>query len=102
MNDNVWLIILGMTLVTYIPRMAPMVLVEAERLPDAVTRMLKNIPYAALGALIFPGILSVDQNIWFGVIGGIIAAMVAFSGAHLVVVVLASVGVLTVLNLGVF
>jgi branched-subunit amino acid transport protein len=102
-NYNVWVLILGMALVTYIPRMAPMVMIDAERLPKHLVRMLKNIPYAALGALIFPGILTVDQNIWFGIVGGVIAGLIALSGAHLVVVVIGTVLSLTsLLKIGVF
>ena len=68
MYGNMWFLILGMAMVTYIPRMAPLVMINAEKLPGPLVRMLKNIPYAALGALIFPGILTIDQNIWLSLI----------------------------------
>ncbi|HDQ14702.1 MAG TPA: AzlD domain-containing protein, partial [Sediminispirochaeta sp.] len=74
MNYSVWLLIFGMALVTYIPRLLPFVLIDKEKLPPRLVRMLKNIPYAALGALIFPGILTVDENVWLGVVGGLVAA----------------------------
>lgn len=103
MAYNVWILILGMTLVTYIPRMAPLVLIRADKLPGHLVRMLKNIPFAALGALIFPGILTVDDSIWFGIIGGVAAGLIALSGAHLVVVVIGTVTLLSsLLKIGVF
>ena len=103
MEYNAWILILGMTLVTYIPRMAPLVMIRADKLPSRLVRMLKNIPFAALGALIFPGILSVDDSVWFGIIGGVAAGLIALSGAHLVVVVIGTVTLLSsLLKIGVF
>ena len=99
MNSTVWIIILGMTLVTYIPRMLPLVALDAEKIPPALARMLRNIPYAALGALIFPGILGIHDQLWYGLVGGIVAVGVAYTGAHLIVVVLSSVAVLSALAL---
>jgi len=103
MNFEIWLLIFGMAAVTYIPRLLPFVALDAEKLPPPLVRVLKNIPYAALGALIFPGILMVDQNVWFGIVGGLVAGLIAYTGAHLIIVVLGSVLCLTsLLQLGVF
>ena len=99
MNSTVWIIIFGMTLVTYIPRMLPLVVLDAEKIPPFLARMLRNIPYAALGALIFPGILGIHDQLWYGLVGGIVAVGVAYTGAHLIVVVLSSVVVLSALAL---
>ncbi|HYE12332.1 MAG TPA: AzlD domain-containing protein [Patescibacteria group bacterium] len=52
------LLIIAMGLVTYIPRMLPMVLLNGVKLPARLKTFLGYIPFAALGALIFPGILS--------------------------------------------
>lgn len=79
MTSNLILIILGMSVVTLIPRWLPVFFVGRFKLPNWVNQWLNNIPYAALGALIFPGILSVDKGIpGIGLVGGIIAASFAF------------------------
>lgn len=91
MNNSIWFIILGMAIVTYIPRLLPFVFLNPETIPPFLQRILKNVPYAALGALIFPGILLIQENIWFGIAGGLVALIVAYLGAPLVMVVLSAV-----------
>src|SRR5699024_42305 len=54
----IWVIIIGMSLVTMIPRVIPTFIVDKLRFRDWINRWLNAIPYAALGALIFPGVLS--------------------------------------------
>ncbi len=80
-------VIIGMALVTYIPRMIPMVILKDIELPLVVTRFLKYVPYAALGALIFPGILTSTGSIESALAGGTIAIILAFYRTNLVVVI---------------
>lgn len=54
---NLIYLVLAMALVTYIPRMLPLVLLQSVSLPQYLKRFMMFIPYAALGALIFPGVL---------------------------------------------
>lgn len=54
-SEIVWMII-GMGLVTYIPRMLPLAVFHRVKLPPFLQGVLKNVPYATLGALIVPGI----------------------------------------------
>ncbi|WP_202080980.1 AzlD domain-containing protein [Caldalkalibacillus salinus] len=69
----IW-VIFGMFIVTYIPRMLPMVLTKDIAFPPLLERWLQYIPYAALGALIFPGVLEVDtEHKWIGLIGAVVA-----------------------------
>ena len=91
-----WGVIAGMALVTYIPRSAPMVALRAEKLPPRVVRMLKNIPYAVLGALIFPGILHFGEHVLYGIVGGLVAVAISLLDLHLVLVVLSAVAAVTV------
>ncbi|MHC1684424.1 MAG: AzlD domain-containing protein [Clostridiaceae bacterium] len=56
--NSVFLLILGMTVVTYIPRLIPFLMISDRKLPKAVDRFLTFIPYTALGALIIPGVFS--------------------------------------------
>ncbi|AQQ53934.1 AzlD domain-containing protein [Planococcus lenghuensis] len=89
-----WWMILGMAIVTYIPRAIPLTFLEGRELPKPVQNVLRNIPYAVLGALIFPAIFFIQENIWFGVIGATAAFGLAFSGANVMIVVLGSIAVL--------
>lgn len=93
--EIIWMII-GMGLVTYIPRMLPFVLFKGKELPAFLQGFLKNVPYAILGALIFPGILLIQKDIWYGVIGAAAAFIAAFLGANVIIVVLGSIAVLAV------
>lgn len=67
-------LIAGMMLATYLPRLLPFTLLEGKTLPERLRRFLKLIPYAALGALIFPGILTATpQAPLAGILGGLAA-----------------------------
>ncbi|MCK5767866.1 MAG: AzlD domain-containing protein [Candidatus Atribacteria bacterium] len=57
MNSQL-LLILGMMFVTYIPRLLPFAMVLEKKLPSRLVKFLQFIPYAALGALIIPGVFS--------------------------------------------
>lgn len=92
-------IIAGMTLVTYIPRMLPLVFMDVEKIPGWFQAILRNVPYAALGALIFPGILTVHENIWYGIVGGLTAIFIAYLGANLIIVVMSSICILMLFSL---
>lgn len=56
-KQDALMLILGMSLVTYLPRMLPLYLPQRGKLSAFTRRFLRNIPYAALGALIIPGLL---------------------------------------------
>ncbi|RFU62293.1 AzlD domain-containing protein [Bacillus sp. V59.32b] len=96
MNNTVIWIIIGMAVVTYIPRLLPFVLFKGKEMPPFLQGVLKNIPYATLGALIFPGILLIQEDITYGLIGAAAAFLIAFLGANVIVVVLGAIAVLSV------
>lgn len=90
----VWMII-GMGMVTFIPRMLPFVLFKGKELPPFIQGVLKNVPYATLGALIFPAVFFIQKNdIWDGVLGAAAAFIAAYLGANVIVVVLGSIAIL--------
>lgn len=92
-----WWTVLGMALVTYIPRAFPLTFLEGKELPPVVSGVLRNIPYAVLGALIFPAIIYVQQdNLLFGLIGTVVAFSLAFLFSNVMIVVLGTIGVLAV------
>ncbi|MBB6281692.1 AzlD domain-containing protein [Geobacillus subterraneus] len=95
MNNAIVWMILGMGIVTYLPRMLPLVLLGRVQLPPFWQGVLKNVPYAALGALIIPDIFFIQDDILFGGIGFAAAVIAAWLGANVIVVVLAAVVVLS-------
>jgi branched-subunit amino acid transport protein len=101
MENWYWWMLLGMAVVTYIPRAFPLTFLEGRELPPMVSGVLRNIPFAVLGALIFPAILFVVQegNILFGLIGAVAAFAIAFAGANVIVVVMGSIAVLAIYSL---
>lgn len=69
MNNQI-LLILGMMLVTYIPRLLSFVIVSGKNLPPRLRRFLQLIPYTALGALIIPGVFSATPQMpWASILG---------------------------------
>ncbi|WP_077617188.1 AzlD domain-containing protein [Bacillus sinesaloumensis] len=96
MDKTILIIIIGMGLVTYIPRMLPLVVFNSVKLPPFLQNVLKNVPYAILGALIIPGIFTINEDIWFGIIGAAVAFLVAYLGANVIVVVLSSILALSI------
>lgn len=97
MGTTYWFMLIGMAVVTYLPRMIPLTFLEGKELPPLIAGILRNIPYAILGALIFPWILLVQEgNILFGIIGTIVAFLIAFLGGGVMAVVLGTVAILSV------
>lgn len=86
------LIIIGMSLATMIPRIIPAFIVDKLEFRGWLNRWLSAIPFAALGALIFPGILAVkpDQP-HIGLIGGIVAIALAYLGLNVILVVIGAI-----------
>jgi branched-subunit amino acid transport protein len=96
----IWLMIAGMALVTFVPRAIPMVLGRSLTLPRCVRRWLSYFPYAALGSLIFPGILSVvEGRPWIGLAAGGCAALLALKARNAIFPVLAAIAVAVGLQL---
>jgi branched-subunit amino acid transport protein len=82
MNDY-FIAILGMSIVTQIPRIIPS-FTKTEIINNRLLkRFLDTIPLAALGALIAPGVFTVGGAIWIGLAGGILSLVLAFRKANL-------------------
>lgn len=56
-DSSIILLILGMAVVTYLPRVLPLWLLSSRRLPPLFIRWLELIPPAVLAALLAPGLL---------------------------------------------
>ncbi|HIV75661.1 MAG TPA: AzlD domain-containing protein [Candidatus Pseudogracilibacillus intestinigallinarum] len=93
-------IIIGMALATIIPRIIPVFIVNKLMFKEWVNNWLRAIPYAALGALIFPGILSViDGKPHIGILGGIVAVILAYVGLNVVIVVVGAIATVFLLTM---
>jgi branched-subunit amino acid transport protein len=89
---NLWIVIPLMAAVTFIPRLIPLLLLRDKTPPPLLKRLLNTIPYAALGALIFPGVLqSVPSMPWAAVAGVGTALLVSWFKGGLIAAVASSV-----------
>lgn len=78
MSETVLLMIFGMALVTYIPRALPGVVIKHMRLGRKAEKFLRLIPYTAMAALIFPGVLTINPDrLEIGIVGGLVATILA-------------------------
>ena len=82
----------GMFLVTFVPRLVPFLFARDLDLPPWIKKWLKFFPYAALGALIFPGILgAVPGKPALAAGAGILAAVCALFIRNITVIVVAAI-----------
>ncbi|OMC81718.1 AzlD domain-containing protein [Viridibacillus sp. FSL H8-0123] len=97
MGSWYWWMLIGMALVTYIPRTIPLTFLEGKELPPIISGVLQNIPYAILGAMIFPAILLIKEgDILFGLVGTVTAFVIAFAGANVIIVVIGAIAILSI------
>lgn len=62
-HKNLLLLLLGMALVTYLPRLMPAMILSRGNIPEVLVKFLEYIPVSVLSALFFPSILVVDGEI---------------------------------------
>ena len=90
---NIYLLIFCMMLVTYIPRMIPSLVTDKLVIGKKFRKYLELIPYTAMAALIFPGVLFVDESMLaVGAVGALVAILLSLiKKMPLTVVVVAAV-----------
>lgn len=89
-----WILVVGMALVTYLPRLIPLVTLAKRPLPPLLRRILLYIPYTALGALIIPGVWQAIPGRPGAAMAGIgVAAICSWLRGSLIVAVIAAVGI---------
>lgn len=75
---NYLLLSVFMLLVTFVPRVLPGFLLDKITLGAKAKKFLNLIPFTAMSALIFPGVLYVDeQRLWIGAVGAVIAILLS-------------------------
>lgn len=88
MNNNIFILIIGMTLVTYIPRAMPSIFIHKIHFTPRMEKFLRLLPYTAMTALIFPSIFTLDaSNPLIGIIGCVVAGFLAWTKFPLILVV---------------
>lgn len=92
MSETVLLMIFGMALVTYIPRALPGVVIKHMRLGRKAEKFLRLIPYTAMAALIFPGVLTINPDrLEIGIVGGLVATILALLKMPIIVCAVAAI-----------
>ena len=93
--DYINLVILGCVIVTFIPRLIPALFIDRLDFNPKFEKFLNLIPYTALAALICPGVLTVDSQLWYiGLIGAVVAAGLAWKKVPMGAIVILTVVVL--------
>ncbi len=72
-----------MALVTYIPRVAPIALLNRKIESKFVKSFLYYVPYGVLGVMIFPDIIFSTGSIYSGLFGMVVAMFLAYRNKSL-------------------
>jgi len=89
--DNV-ILILGMTLVTYIPRLIPLTVLSDRKINKKLKQFLFYVPYTSLSILIIRGIMTAESHLRLATLGGILlAAIVSYIKGNLILAVLSGI-----------
>lgn len=83
--------VLLMAVVTYLPRLIPMTLLRGRKLSSRLQNFLKCVPFAVLGALIFPEILYSTTSVSSAAVGLAVALALSLLRLNVVLVVLGSI-----------
>lgn len=93
--DFMALVVIGCALVTFIPRLIPALFIDKLNFSPKVEKFLNLIPYTALAALICPGVLTVDNQLWYiGLIGAVVAAGLAWKKVPIGAIIILTVMIL--------
>jgi len=89
---NIWLMIIGMGMITYAIRLTPILLLERVGLRAELRQALRFVPAAVLSAIIFPELLMPGGtlDISFGngrLLAGVLAAVVAWRTKNVLVTI---------------
>src|SRR6185369_10455518 len=90
--NNELVMIVGMVLVTFIPRYGVLALLGKMELPKPVFRALKFVPPAVLAAIILPAMLLKDDELYIVpqnsfLVAGIVAGLVAWRTRNLLLTI---------------
>lgn len=99
---NIWIMIFGMALVTYLPRVIPLTTVDEALLPEWIKRGLYYVPIVVLSAIVGRGILPSEEWLHYRVdahlVAGIVAICIAWFTRNTILTVVGGIGILLLLN----
>lgn len=89
---NIWLIIIGMGIITYLIRLTPILLLERVGMRSELQQALKFVPAAVLSAIIFPELLMPGGTLDISLgnerlLAGLLAAVVAWRTKNILVTI---------------
>ena len=99
MQNNVYIYIAGMAIVTYLIRVLPLTLVRREIKNIYIRSFLYYVPYVTLSVMTFPSIMEATGSQWSGLAALIVGMVLAWKGASLFKVAVACCAVVYVLEL---
>lgn len=89
---NYFNIILGMSLVTYLPRLLPLLFLTNKRLNPKLEQFLQYIPHTSLSILLIRGILTSPKELLIPtIIGILLAGIVSYFKPNLILSVMVSI-----------
>jgi branched-subunit amino acid transport protein len=91
--DRIATAVLLMAVITYLPRVTPMILVKGRLKSRFLRSFLYYVPYAALGAMTFPAILHSTGSVGSAVVGMVIALVLAYLERGLLEVAIGAIAV---------
>lgn len=94
MPDNLLWIILGMSLITGMFRVLPPILVRYAEPPAVLLDVLSSMPYAILGAFLFPSVFSVGAEPWMGAVTVALVVVMALYRLPVVLVLTLAVAIM--------
>ena len=90
-----------MAVVTYLIRMLPLAFMRRKIKNRFLLSFLRYVPYAVLGAMTFPAILSSTGTLWSTLAGLAVALLLAYREKSLLTVALAACAAALAVNLGI-
>lgn len=97
---SIWMVIIGMMVVTYIPRVLPFFAFSGKKLPKQIEAFLAYVPYTALGALLIPGsVMAIEGHPLISVAGIGFATLYSIFRGGMIVTIIGSMGIVYLLLL---
>lgn len=94
-----WMYLAVMTIVTYLVRAVPFVLIRRRIKSRFINSLLTYIPYAILSAMTFPAILYSTGSLTASLVATVVALILSYTGRSLLTVSLSAVGAALVMGL---
>lgn len=90
-TTNQFIAVIIMAIVTYIPRVVPLVIFKRNIKSKFFCSFLSYVPYAVLGAMTFPSILYSTKHVYSAVAGLLTALIVAYFDRSLIKVAVSAI-----------